>query len=153
MAFVVRTRLDTIAEESECSRSSSQVSITKNRQRKEALSFSNKSALEDLENESQITGPMLPDLPDEVGGSDLAFVNKSALDLERGKATEAALSGIAAGLAERGATITTSFRKVVAMRNIGDARKGDLQPNDSPLTRYSPCGITISPDDVKGNQK
>lgn len=146
----MRTRLDTIIEESECSKSSSQVSVSKKRGKKEALSFSNKSALEDLENEPERA------LLDEPGGTNSVFANKYALDLERGKAMEADIAEDSEGLTERGTAITTSFRNVVAMRSMNGSsanKKDNLQSNDSPLMKYSPRGVTTPPGEVKGKLK
>lgn len=163
--YVVRTRLDTIIEENEeCSRSSSQVSVSKKSHRTEALSFSNASALKDLENE--LGQPTRGALPDEIGGTNLAFVNRSALELENSRTTETDFTGVSdgvsergtnltevsEGLSERGAVITTSFKNVVSRRSIGDAKKGVLQPNDSPLTRYAPRSAIIPPNEVKGSK-
>lgn len=138
----MRTHLDTIIEENECSRTSSRVSLPKRRE--EPLSFSNKSALEDLEKEPEVTETALVENP---SGTNLAFANKYALEVERSEKDETEDSE---GL-KRGAPITTSFRNVVAMNvngNVG-SRKDTLQPTDSPLMRYSPRS-TIPPDEVKG---
>ena len=138
----LQTHLDTIIEESECSRTSSRISLSKRRGKKEEpLSFSNKSALEDLEKEAQVTETALVEDP---SGTNLAFANKYALEVERSETKETEDSG---ELAERGAPITTSFRNVVPMRNMnGNGRK----PNDSPLMKYTPRSAIIPPDEVKG---
>lgn len=98
-----------------------------------------------MENEPH-TETVLTERLDEIGGKNLSFANKSALDLERDEATKNDDTG---GIAERGDVITTSFKKVVAMRSIGGARV-DVQPKNSPLMTYSPRGVTVPPDEVKG---
>jgi hypothetical protein len=140
--------LETIVEESECSRASSQTSIIK-KHRKEALSFSNKSALEDLGNEPQTAETTLIEEP---GGTNLAFANKFALEVEQDKATEVDLTEDSAGLAERGVVITTSFRNVVAMRNMNGngTKKDNLPAGNSPLLRYAPRAAEVPPDEVQG---
>lgn len=146
-AIPAGSRLDTIIEESEYSRSSS---FSKKQHEAGAFSFSNKSALEDLEHELQTTAEtQLKDLPNEPAGEDLFIANEHALSLEKsGKTLE---EDFADGIPKRGSAITTSFKKVVPMRNISEnGGKPKIQPNDSPLLRYAPRGTAIPPSEVKG---
>ena len=140
-----RSQLETIIEESE-SRSSSQTSFSSGRRhRKEALSFSNKRALEELENEPQHIETGFSDLPNAPAGANLSFTNQSALDIESGKASEADFEDGGGDVPERGSAITTSFKKVVPMRSTRNT-----QPGGSPLMAYSPRGAIIPPNEVKG---
>lgn len=123
------------------------------------LTFSNQSALETLENETGIAETVIDgdhDFDEEPAGSGaLSFVNRSALDLEHGEATEDELKGggeegEGEGLQERNNAITTSFRKITPVGKFNGHDTTELKPSGSPLTRYAPRGSSIAPADVKG---
>lgn len=125
-------------EESEASRSSSQVSFSKH-DKNGALTF--------YKDETAVAeSKLVDDLDDKTE----TFTNRSALDLESGKVTEEELvdENAMEELPGRGAVITTSFRNVVPISKFGGSE--GARPSDSPLLRYVPRSTPISPAEVKG---